>query len=145
MTVAVAWQKGIVAAPSQAQQYSWFLRDNAGFMGLAATLLGVALFFYFAWAKVGRDPPSGVIVPLFRPPQALGPAGSRFIWKQRYDWALAAALVGSVKDCLKIAGRCVISKSPFADRNRADIGGNAPFSNPSGTTELENSTMPKSR
>ncbi len=107
MTVAVAWQKGIVAAPSQAQRYSWFLRDNAGFMGLAATLLGVALFFYFAWAKVGRDPPSGVIVPLFRPPPALGPAGSRFIWKQRYDQkAFAAALVGlAVKGRLKIADR----------------------------------------
>ncbi len=78
-----------------------------GFMGLAATLLGVALFFYFAWAKVGRDPPSGVIVPLFRPPPALGPAGSRFIWKQRYDQkAFAAALVGlAVKGRLKIADR----------------------------------------
>jgi hypothetical protein len=95
MTVAVAWQKGIVTPPSQAQKYSWFLSDNIGFIGLAATLLGVALFFYFAWVKVGRDPPSGVIVPLFRPPPALGPAGSRFIWKQHYDQkAFAAALVG---------------------------------------------------
>ena len=127
MTVAVAWQKGIVAAPSQAQQYSWFLRDNAGFMGLAATLLGVALFFYFAWAKVGRDPPSGVIVPLFRPPQAIGPAGSRFIWKQRYDQkAFAAALVGlAVKGRLKIAD----SDGDFTNHqavrtgNRAHIGG----------------------
>lgn len=144
MTVAVAWQKGIVAAPSQAQQYSWFLRDNAGFMGLAATLLGVALFFYFAWAKVGRDPPSGVIVPLFRPPPALGPAGSRFIWKQRYDQkAFAAALVGlAVKGRLKIAdsdGDFQITKlaGPGTALTSAE---NALFSStPSGTTELENS------
>ena len=144
MTVAVAWQKGIVAAPSQAQKYSWFLRDNAGFMGLAATLLGVALFFYIAWAKVGRDPPSGVIVPLFRPPPALGPAGSRFIWKQRYDQkAFAAALVGlAVKGRLKIAdddGDFKITKlaAPGTALTPAE---NALFSTtPSGTTELENS------
>jgi Predicted membrane protein (DUF2207) len=144
MTVAVAWQKGIVAPPSSAQKYSWFLRDNAGLIGLAATLLGVALFFYFAWAKVGRDPPSWVIVPLFRPPPALGPAGCRFIWKQRYDQkAFAAALVGlAVKGRLKIAdddGDFKITKltGPGTALTSAE---NALFSTtPTGTTELENS------
>ena len=144
MTVAVAWQKGIVAAPSAAEKYSWFLHDNAGFLGLAATLLGVALFFYFAWVKVGRDPPSGVVVPLFRPPPALGPAGSRFIWKQRYDQkAFAAALVG-----LAVKGRAKIADSDgdFAITRLAGPGTaltsaeSALFdAMPSGTTELENS------
>jgi Predicted membrane protein (DUF2207) len=144
MTVAVAWQKGIVAAPSQAQKFSWFLRDNAGFMGLAATLLGVALFFCFAWAKVGRDPPSGVIVPLFRPPPALGPAGSRFIWKQRYDQkAFAAALVGlAVKGRLKIAdedGDFKITKLAAAGTALTSAENALINATPSGTTELENS------
>lgn len=144
MTVAVAWQKGIVTPPSQSERYSWFLRDNAGLMGLAATLLGVGLFFYYAWAKVGRDPPAGTIIPLFAPPPALGPAGSRFIWKQDFDQkAFAAALVGlAVKGRLRIADNddeFEITKlaGPGAPLTSAE---NALFSAmPSGTTELENS------
>ncbi len=103
-TVAVGWQKGIVAAPSSAQKSLWFWRDNAGFVGLLATLLGVVLYYFFAWTKVGRDPPKGTIVPLFAPPPTLGPAATRFIWKQKYDEkAFAASLVGlAVKGRLKI-------------------------------------------
>jgi uncharacterized membrane protein YgcG len=144
MTVAVAWQKGIVTPPSQVQKYAWFLHDNAGFMGLAATLLGVALFFYFAWAKVGRDPPRGTIIPLFAPPPALGPAGSRFIWKQNFDQkAFAAALVGlAVKRRLKIAdndGDFEITKLPGPGTALTSAENALYSATPSGTTELENS------
>ena len=103
-TVAVAWQKGIVAPPSAQQQQLWMLRDNAGYAGLAATLLGVAGFFLWAWNKVGRDPPGGTIIPLFRPPENLGPADVRYMWKQKFDdRAMAANFVGlAVKGRLKI-------------------------------------------
>jgi uncharacterized membrane protein YgcG len=144
MTIAVAWQKGIVAPPSEAEKLSWFLRDNAGFMGLLATLVGVGLFFFYAWTKVGRDPPAGAIIPLFAPPLALGPAGARFIWKQGFDEkAFAAALVGlAVKGRLKIAdddGDFQITK--LAGKGLAlTVAENALLSaTPSGTTELENS------
>ena len=144
MTIAVAWQKGIVAEPSGAQKNIWFLRDNAGILGLLATLVGVGLFFFYAWSKVGRDPPAGVIIPLFAPPQALGPAGSRFIWKQGFDdKAFAAALVGlAVKGRLKIAdddGDYQITK--LAGKGLAlTTAENALLSaTPSGTTELEKS------
>ena len=144
MTIAVAWQKGIVAEPSGAQKNIWFLRDNAGNLSLLATLVGVGLFFFYAWTKVGRDPPAGVIIPLFAPPQALGPAGSRFIWKQGFDdKAFAAALVGlAVKGRLKIAdddGDYQITK--LAGKGLAlTTAENALLSaTPSGTTELEKS------
>ena len=144
MTIAVAWQKGIVAEPSGAQKNIWFLRDNSGILGLLATLGGVGLFFFYAWTKVGRDPPAGVIIPLFAPPQALGPAGSRFIWKQGFDdKAFAAALVGlAVKGRLKIAddgGDYQITK--LAGKGLAlTTAENALLSaTPSGTTELEKS------
>ncbi len=105
LTIAVAWQKGIVAAPSNSERNMWFLSDNAGSIGLLATLLGVVLYYFYAWNKVGRDPPKGTIVPLFSPPPALGPAAARFIWKQDFDdKAFAAALVGlAVKGHLKIS------------------------------------------
>lgn len=103
-TVAVSWQKGIVAPPSAQQQQLWMLRDNAGYAGLLSTLLAVAVFFIWAWNKVGRDPLGGTIIPLFRPPESLGPAGVRFLWKQKFDdRAMAASLVGlAVKGRLKI-------------------------------------------
>ena len=103
-TVAVAWQKGIVASPSARQQQIWMLRDNAGYAALVATILGVAGFFLWAWNKVGRDPPSGTIIPLFKPPESLGPGGVRYIWKQGFDdTVLAASLVGlAVKGRLQI-------------------------------------------
>ncbi len=104
LTVAVAWQKGIVAAPTTSQQQLWMLRDNAGFLGMGITLLSVAGYFLYAWSKVGRDPPKGTIIPLFHPPENLGPAGVRYVWKQGSDdRAVAAALVGlAVKGRLKI-------------------------------------------
>ena len=104
LTIAVSWQKGIVMPPSQSQQRVWWLRDNAGFFGLGLTLLGVAGYFFSAWARVGRDPPRGTIIPLFHPPEDLGPAGVRYVWKQAFDnTALAAAFVSlGVKKYLKI-------------------------------------------
>ncbi len=104
LTVAAAWQKGIVTPPSDAQKKMWMLRDNAGFLGMGLTLLSVAAYFFYAWMKVGRDPPKGTIIPLFHPPEDLGPAGVRYVWKQGSDdRAIAAALVGlAVKGRLKI-------------------------------------------
>ena len=143
-TIAVAWQKGIVTPPSAAEKKWWFLSDNAGFLALFTTLIGVALYYFIAWSKVGRDPPKGIIVPLFAPPPALGPAGSRFIWKEGFDKkAFAAALVGlAVKGRLKIADdgdNFEITK--LAGQGPAlTMAENALLSaTPSGSTELENS------
>jgi uncharacterized membrane protein YgcG len=94
-TVAVAWQKGIVAAPTEADKFNWWLRDNAGLLALLAGIAAVLGYYVYAWTRVGRDPPEGTIVPLFHPPEGLGPAASRFIWRQSFDdRAFAAGLVG---------------------------------------------------
>ena len=104
LTIAIGWQKGIVTPPSQTQQQLWWLRDNLGFFTLGLTLLGVAGYFFSAWLRVGRDPPKGTVIPLFHPPQDLGPAGVRYVWKQAFDnTGLASAFVGlGVKKYLKI-------------------------------------------
>jgi uncharacterized membrane protein YgcG len=94
-TVAVAWQKGIVAPPTQAEKQRDWIVDNLGYFGLALTLLLVPFYYLFAWFRVGRDPPKGPIVPLFHPPDAMGPAGVRYVYKDGYDdKAFAAAVVG---------------------------------------------------
>lgn len=106
-TVAVAWQKGIVAPPTAANIRTSWLLDNLGYFGLIATLLLVPLYYVFAWFKVGRDPPKGNIIPLFRPPEGLGPAGVRYIRRQGFDdKAFAAAVVG-----LAVKGRATISEN----------------------------------
>jgi uncharacterized membrane protein YgcG len=103
-TIAVAWQKGIVAPPSERQKSAWWIMDNMGYFLLGLTVFGVGGYYFWAWNKVGRDPPKGVIVPLFRPPEGMGPAGVRYVWKQGFDnQGFAAALVGlAVKKRLRI-------------------------------------------
>ncbi len=104
-TVAVAWPKGVVAAPTAAEKQRDWIRDNIGYFGLALTLLLVPLYYFFAWLRVGRDPPKGTIVPLFHPPEGMGPSGMRYIYKAGYDdKAFAAGLVG-----LAVKGRMAIS------------------------------------
>lgn len=103
-TVAVAWPKGVIAAPTDSERASWWLRDNLGIFALIASIILTGLYYIYAWDKVGRDPPAGVIMPLFKPPEGLGAAGTRFVWKQGFDdQGFAAALVGlAVKGRLKI-------------------------------------------
>jgi uncharacterized membrane protein YgcG len=104
LSVVTGWQKGIVAPPTSVQERAWWLRDNLGFLTLFATLCAALLYYLFSWFRVGRDPAKGVIFPQFHPPQGLGPAGVRYVWKQDYDnRGFAAALVGlAVKGHLKI-------------------------------------------
>ena len=106
-TVAVAFPKGLVAEPTAADRRMDQIRDNLGLGALLATLLGVAVYFLFAWNRVGRDPAKGVIVPLFHPPQGLGPSGMRYIWKQSYDnKGFAAAILD-----MAVKGHLIIKDS----------------------------------
>ena len=100
LTVAVAWPKGIVTPPTDSQKWNWWLADNAGLFVLLASL-----YYLYAWTKVGRDPPAGTIIPLFAPPEGLGPAGVRFVSRYGADGrTFAAAMVGlAVKGRMKIA------------------------------------------
>ena len=103
-TVAVAWQKGIVTPPSEADKQRDWIVDNLGYFGLILTLLGVPFYYLFTWFRVGRDPPKGPVVPLFHPPDGMGPAGVRYVYKAGYDdKAFAAAVVG-----LAVKGRMTI-------------------------------------
>ena len=149
-TIAVAWQKGIVAAPTEAERRWWFLSDNAGMMALLASLLATIGYYLYAWSKVGRDPPRGTIIPLFAPPPDLSAAGSRFIWKEKFDdRGFAAALVGlAVKGRLKIIDKdgdfSVEKKSdqgPALTRAESALYGGLS----SGVTELEKSNHLKVR
>jgi uncharacterized membrane protein YgcG len=146
-TLAVAWQKGIVTPPTEGDKWNWWISDNAGIMALALSLLASAGFYLFAWDRVGRDPPTGTIIPIFTPPQGLGPAGARYITRHALDdRGFAAAMVSlAVKGQLKIKdddGDFSITKlgapeKPGAPLTRAERA--LLYTLPSGTTALKQS------
>ena len=95
LTVAVAWQKGVVAPPpaSAAARRLW-LQDNGPLAAGVLGLLGLLAYYFHAWRRAGRDPKPGTIVPIFSPPDGLSPAAMRYITKMGADSrAFAAALV----------------------------------------------------
>jgi uncharacterized membrane protein YgcG len=104
LTVAAAWQKGVVEPPSQARLLQNWIEDNRG---LVAALFGLALmiaYYAFAWLRVGRDPPVGTIIPLFGPPDNLSPAAVRYLDQMAFDnrcFAVAVINLG-VKGHLRI-------------------------------------------
>src|SRR5262249_32618452 len=94
LTVAAAWPKGIVTAPTATDRLHWWIEDNLAL--LIAGLGGVLLvgYYVFAWLKVGRDPPRGTIIPLFGPPKDFSAAAVRYAWMMGFDdRAFAAAIV----------------------------------------------------
>ena len=104
LTVAVAFPKGVVAGPPPASRMAAWFADNGpplvGFLGL----LGLCGFYYVAWARAGRDPRAGTVVPIFLPPDNLSPAGMRYVTKMSADnRSFAAALVDmGVKGHIKL-------------------------------------------
>lgn len=104
LTVAAAFPKGVVDAPSTATKARNFLADWAPPLVAAGGLLGLIAFLFHAWRRVGRDPPAGTVVPLFNPPADLSPAAMRYVVNQGIDnRAFAAAIVdAAVKGHVRI-------------------------------------------
>ena len=75
LTVAVAFPKGVVDAPSEAQKLGWWLTDMLPMALAGLTLAGVIGFLVYAYRRAGRDPGEGTVVPLFAPPDDLSPGG----------------------------------------------------------------------
>ncbi len=91
----LAFDKGVVAAPSSEETTWWFIRDNLntiiGFGGL------VVIFLYYlrSWVAVGRDPPKGVMVPRWDPPEGISPALVNYIDNKGFSGAGWTALSAS--------------------------------------------------
>jgi len=82
---------------------SYFTENPA----VAAAMIGLILlaaFYGMAWFLFGRDPPHGIIVPLFEAPDGLSPEAVRLVHAMRWDRkAFAAALLNcAVKGFLRI-------------------------------------------
>ncbi len=95
LTVAVAFPKGVVAAPPPRSATSLWLQRNGPIGAAALALIGIATYLFHAWRTVGRGPRRGTIVPLFSPPDGLSPAEARYIAREgAFDnRAFSAAIV----------------------------------------------------
>ncbi|MCZ6453557.1 MAG: DUF2207 domain-containing protein [Alphaproteobacteria bacterium] len=104
LTIAVSWPRGFIQRPSNEQRLGYVLRDNSGVL---AGVFGLAILFAYyliAWAKVGRDPETGPIFPLYAPPKGVSPAGARYVTRMGFDdKTFTAAIVSmAVKGYLTI-------------------------------------------
>lgn len=112
-----------------------------------AAAAGVAialLYFVIAWWLVGRDPPRGVVVPQFAPPDNLSPDALRYLYAMTNDRKVfAAALVdmavggfltihqedetfvlqktGRIQDKALPASQAAAAKELFRDRKRIEL------------------------
>ncbi|MET1112208.1 MAG: DUF2207 domain-containing protein [Allosphingosinicella sp.] len=94
LTVAIAWEKGVVTAPPPPSAAGLWLRDKGPAVAGALALAGLLAYYVHAWRRAGRDPKAGTIVPIFTPPDGLSAAAMRYIGEMGADdRAFAAALV----------------------------------------------------
>ena len=92
LTIAVAWQKGIVPAPSVLSSWLWRIWDNLGLVVLFVGTFGIVLYFWETWNRIGRDPETGIIIPLFGPPKDLSPAAVSYIHYRKFRGSGGASL-----------------------------------------------------
>jgi uncharacterized membrane protein YgcG len=130
LTVAAAWQKGVVEQPTTSQRTGWWLQDNLAVPVACGGLLLVLGFYFYAWQRVGRDPPSGTIIPLFGPPSGMSAAAVRFVDYEGFDpRCFTAAIIDlGVNGHLKITGT---GKSTLLERRD----GGKPMPSPERTME----------
>lgn len=85
LTIALAFPKGVVAAPSEVQKARWLLADNAGVLVALVGLLMLLAWYLWQWHRKGRDPAPGVVFPRYDPPEGHTPGGIRYLRKMGWD------------------------------------------------------------
>ncbi|MEJ2591222.1 MAG: DUF2207 domain-containing protein [Candidatus Thiodiazotropha sp.] len=104
LTIVVSWPKGHVHEPDRQERLGYLLDDNRELAAAGGGLILLTLYYLLVWARVGRDPEAGVIMPHYQPPDGFSPASMRFIQRMGYDHkTFATAVVGlAVKGYLRI-------------------------------------------
>ncbi|WP_394165135.1 DUF2207 domain-containing protein [Neptunomonas phycophila] len=104
ISLAVAWNKGVISEPTLADKLRWVWKDGMLILIAIAGFAATGLYLYFAWSKVGRDPSKDAIIARFTPPKDLSPAACQLILDRKYrPRGMAAALTNMVaKEYLSI-------------------------------------------
>ncbi len=123
-TIAVAFPKGFVAQPSASDEIAFVLEDNAAFAVGLAGLVILLTYFLIVWARVGRDPKGGSIVPEYEPPDGFSPAAARYVAEMGYDDKSFTAAVVS----LAVKGYLVIDEDDEGEYTLRKTGDDADIS-----------------
>lgn len=81
LTVAVGFQKGVVAEPPPP---TFWERYAVPLVGGIITLL-LLLYYFITWSRFGRDPDMPTVIPLFDPPNNMSPASVAMVIRGSYD------------------------------------------------------------
>ena len=102
LTVAVGFQKGVVAPPPPP---TFFERYAVPLVGGVITLL-LLLYYFLTWSRHGRDPDRPTVIPLFEPPDHLSPASVAMVMNGSYsnDQITPAMIDLAVKGHIRIEG-----------------------------------------
>jgi uncharacterized membrane protein YgcG len=94
LTVAVSFPKGVLNPPGADRRLRWWLQDWGALLTAALTVVGMAVYYLYAWARVGHGPRAGTVVPAFAPPERMSAAAVRYVQRMRLDnRAFTAAIV----------------------------------------------------
>jgi hypothetical protein len=94
LTIVVSWPKGYVREPTTAARLGYIFSDNRGALVCLVGLVALLMYYMAVWARFGKDPSRGVIIPLYTPPEKLSPAAMRYVMKMGFDHkAFTAALI----------------------------------------------------
>ncbi|MEO0909402.1 MAG: DUF2207 domain-containing protein [Pseudomonadota bacterium] len=102
LSVAIKMPKGSINQPSEAQKSAWFWQDNKSLILGSGSLIVIMLYYFATWWRIGRDPPSGAIVPRWDIPDGISPALVNYIHRKGlagkgFDAISAAVLNLAVK------------------------------------------------
>lgn len=98
LTVALAFQKGVVQPASGVAAGGTWLSDHRDSVVPVLAALLVALYHFWAWLRVGRDPKRGTIIPLFHPPEGISPAEIQYVHRMGVDGGGWKALTANLFD-----------------------------------------------
>ncbi len=95
LTIVLSFPKGIVPEPTLREKLGRWVHDNKGEVAGVGGVLLLALFLFWRWWAVGRDPRSGPPFPRYEAPRGLGAAGVRYLDKMACDdRCFASAVLG---------------------------------------------------
>ncbi len=103
LTVAVAWDPGVVERPTTAANVAFFLRSN---WPLLLPVIALAIM-YLLWRRYGKDPDRLAIAPAYEPPEGLTPGDVGLLVDHRPDMRdVTATLVDlAVRGFLRVTER----------------------------------------
>lgn len=124
-SIVAGWPKGLVREPSPSDRLAWKLRDNAGRLALFAGLAILLLYYFLVWARYGKDPRPGTIIPRFAPPEGFSPGGVRYVYRMGYDErcftsTLLSAAVRGVVTIEQDGDRYFLRRGPKPDFDSLD-------------------------